>query len=316
MRSIRICLLLLLCVCTLTASAQITVGYGEGPGKAGYFNEKNHPGEEEPYPIGPLSFRLDGEYIWVADSIGAKMLKLDRSSKLLNEFVLVASPAECLIEDFALVKDTSGVTTSLWIIDGINKKLLHFDVAGKKLGEIAETAMTQPFRVEIGRTGHIFVADKAAQEIFLFDSFGKLVTSTNWEWSGFAVEGENDTLFRLFFEKESESTMLVVQKFGGEIAGEVALELPAGHFNPELWWADETAEECLITFTPAGGFEGKLAVVRVGFDGKVKASGELIPPFVMNRFIDRQNGNDVWLGVANFDEAPQGSFKLEPFTLP
>lgn len=316
MRFIRICFLLLMCMYSLAASAQITIEYGEGSGEAGYFNDKNHPGEEEPYPIGPLSFRLDGEHIWVADSIGAKMLKFDRSSKLVNEFALIASPAECLIEDFALMKDSSGVTKSLWIIDGINKKLLHFDVAGKKLGEIAEAAMVQPFRVEIGRTGHIFVGDKAAQEIFLFDSFGKLVTSTNWEWSGFAVAGENDTLFRLFFEKESETTMLVVQKFSGEIAGEVALDLPAAHFNPELWWVDEVAEDCLITFTPASGFEGKLAVVRVGFDGKVKASGELIPPYVMNRFIDRQNGSDVWIGVANFDEAPQGSFRLEPFALP
>lgn len=315
MRSLRICFLLLLCACSLAASAQITVEYGKGPGQAGYFNAINHPGEEEPYPIGPLSFRLDGEHIWVADSIGAKMLKLERSSKLINEFALVASPAECLIEDFALVKDASGVTESLWIIDGINKKLLHFDVAGKKLGEIAEAEMVQPFRVEVGRAGHIFVADKAAQEIFLFDSSGKLISKTNWEWSGFAVEGENETLFRLFFEKESERTMLVVQNFAGEITGEVALELPP-HFNPELWWVDETSEECLITFTPASGFEGKLTVVRVGFDGKVKASGELVPPYVMNRFIDRQNGNDVWIGVANFDEAPQVAFKLAPFTLP
>lgn len=315
MRSIRVWFVLLLCVCSVTASAQINIEYGEGSGKVGYFNEKNHPGEEEPYPVGPLAFRLDGEHIWVADSIGAKMLKLDRNSKLVAEFAVVASPAECLIEDFALVKDESGVTRSLWLIDGINKKLVHFDADGNRLGEIVNEALLQPFRVETGRTGHIFVADKAAQEIILFDNTGKLVTKTNWEWSGFAVAGENDTLFRLFFEKESQTTMLVVQKFGGEIAGEVALELPE-HMNPELWWADEATEECIITYTPATGYVGKLVVVRVGFDGKVKATGELTPPYVMNRFIDRQADNDVWLGTANFDEAPQGSFKLSPVDLP
>lgn len=315
MRSLRVWFVLLLCVCSVAASAQINLEYGEGPGKVGYFNQKNHPGEEEPYPVGPLAFRLDGEHIWVADSIGAKMLKLDRSSKVLAEFAVVASPAECLIEDFALVKDESGATKSLWLIDGINKKLLHFDVAGKQLGEIVNEALAQPFRVETGRNGHVFVADKATQEIILFDNAGKLLTKTNWEWSGFAVAGENDTLFRLFFEKESEKTMLVVQKFGGEIAGEVALELPE-HMNPELWWVDEAAEECVITYTPITGFAGKLVVVRVGFDGKVRATGELAPPYVMNRFIDRQADNDVWLGVANFDEAPESSFKLEPVTLP
>jgi hypothetical protein len=306
---------LLLCVCSVSAYAQVSVEYGEGPGKAGYFNSKNHPGEEEPYPVGPLAFRLDGEHIWVADSIGARMLKLDRGSKLVAEFSVVASPAECLIEDFALVKDDAGATKSLWIIDGINKKLLHLDTAGKQLGEIAEASLVQPFRVETGRTGHIFVADKGAQEIFLFDATGKLLTKTNWEWSGFAVAGEADTLFRLFFEQESKKLMLVVQKITGEIAGEVELDLPE-HMNPELWWADEAASECVITYTPAVGFAGKFVVARIGFDGKVKASGELKPPYVMNRFIDRQGENDVWLGVANYDEAPQGSFKVEPFTLP
>jgi hypothetical protein len=315
MRSTRIWFVLLLCLCSVAASAQISVEYGEGTGKVNYFNEKNHPGEEEPYPVGPLAFRLDGEHIWVADSIGAKMLKFDRSSKLVAEFAVVASPAECLIEDFALVKDDTGATKSLWIIDGINKKLVHFDVAGKQLGKIVNEALVQPFRVETGRTGHLFVADKGAQEVMLFDATGKLITRTNWEWSGFAVAGEADTLFRLFFEQESKKLMLVVQKITGEIAGEVELDLPE-HMNPELWWADEAAAECVITYTPATGFDGKFVIVRVGFDGKVKASGEITPPYVMNRFIDRQDADDVWLGVANFGEAPQGSFKVEPFKLP
>ncbi|MBU1106620.1 MAG: hypothetical protein KKB51_08150 [Candidatus Riflebacteria bacterium] len=315
MRSIRIWLVVLLCVCSVAAYAQIEVGYGEGPGKVGYFNQNNHPGEEEPYPVGPLAFRLDGDYVWVADSIGAKILKFDRSSKLFAEFSTVASPAECLIEDFALVKNEKAETESLWIIDGMNKKLIHFDVAGKKLGEIANDELVQPFRVEVGRTGHIFVADKGAQVIFLFDAAGKLVSKTNWEWSGFAVAGETDTLFRLFFEEESQKSVLVVQMLSGEIAGEIVLELPA-HINPELWWADETAGECIITYTPATGFEGKLVVARVGFDGQVKATGELTPPYVMNRFIDRQYGNDVWLGIGNFDDPPQGSFKIEPIALP
>ncbi len=315
MRSIRILFTLLLCVSSVAAFAQISVEYGEGAGKVGYFNEKNHPGVEEPYPIGPLAFRLDGEHIWVADSIGAKMLKLDRSSKVVSEFAVVASPAECLIEDFALVKDETGTTKSVWIIDGINKKLVHFDVAGTKLGEIVNEALVQPFRVEAGRTGHLFVADKGAQEIMLFDATGNLVTKSNWEWNGFAVAGEADTLFRLFFEEESRKLMLVVQKITGEIADEVVLDLPE-HMNPELWWVDEAAGELVMTYTPATGFEGKLVVVRVDFDGKVKASGELKPPYVMNRFIDRQGENDVWLGVADFDEAPQGSFKVEPITLP
>lgn len=315
MRSIRICLVLLGCFCSLVAFGQIEMKYGEEPGKVGYFNAKNHPGEEEPYPVGPLAFRLDGEHFWVADSIGARMFKLDSSSKVVTEFSVVASPAECLIEDFALVKDDSGMTGSIWLIDGINKKLLHFDVSGKKLGELVNEAFVQPFRVEVGRTGHIFVADKGTQEIMLFDNSGKLVTRTNWEWSGFAVAGEFDTLFRLFFEPESRKLILVVQKLTGEIAGEIELEVPE-HMNPELWWVDETAEEIVLTYTPAGGYEGKFVIARIDFDGKLKASGELKPPYVMNRFIDHQGSDDVWLGVANYEEAPQGSFRIEPFTLP
>ncbi len=312
----------------LAASAQVALPYGDGAGKVGYINGNNYPGIEEPVPLGPKSFRLADDHVWVVDSTGGKLLKLNKEKGLAGEFSLLASPPvvlpadvatnvpnlEVMIEDFAPVYDAEGRLTSFWFVDLMQNKLMNYAVDGTKLGEIKNEKLVQPYRVEVGRNGHIFVGDKGAQSIVVFDAEGKLMAETNWEWSGFAV-GAEDKLYRMFFESENSRSYLVLQNLAGDIEREIELDLP-GHLNPELWWVDEAKEEAVITFTPDTGYAGKFVVVRVGFDGKVKASGEIVPPIAMNRFIDHQGFAEVWLGVADYNKAPEGSFSVVPTSLP
>ncbi len=328
MRVSSLLLALVFSFTALAATAQVTLPYGDGPGKVAFINGNNYPGIEEPMPLGPESFRLAEDHVFVVDSIGGKLLKLSKEKGLVSEFSLLASPPmplpkdvatnspnlEVLIDDFAPAYDADGKLVSFWLIESMNKKLVNYAVDGQKLGELKSEKFVQPFRVETGRNGHIFVADKGAQCIFVFDNQQKLVSEANWEWSGFAV-GAEDKLYRLFFESENNRSYLVLQNLENVIEKEIELDLPE-HLNPELWWVDEAKEEVILTYTPPTGFNGKFVVARLGFDGKVKASGDLVPPMVMNRFIDHQGYEEVWLGVADFDKAPAGNFSVVPTKLP
>ena len=84
-------------------------------------------------------------------------------------------------------------------------------------------------------------------------------------------------------------------------------------FNPKLLWVDEVKSECVITYTPSEGFDGKFVVVRVGLDGKVIASSELDAPVAMNRIIDNIDYSDIYVGKCNFTNAPEGKFEIIPF---
>lgn len=314
----------------VTSFAQVTLPFGEGAGKAGFVNGNNFPGIEEPVPLGPKAFRLAEDHVWVADSIGGKLMKLNKEKGLVAEFSVLASPSlplpagtvvatnspnlEVLLEDLAPVYDAAGRLTAWWIVDLMNNRLLNYSVDGKKLGEIRHEKFVQPYRVEVGAGGHIFVADKGTQNVFIFDRDLKLVSEPHWEWSGFAVDPD-DRLYRLFFESENGKTYLVVQNVEGIIEKEIEVDLP-GHLNPELWWVDVAKEEFVLTYTPETGYEGKFIVARVGFDGKVKGSGDLVPPIAMNRFIDHQGFAEVWLGAADYGKAPEGSLSIAPVTLP
>ncbi|NCB40091.1 MAG: hypothetical protein EOM80_15125 [Erysipelotrichia bacterium] len=311
--------------------AQVVLPYGTGQGKVAFVNGNNYPGIEEPIPLGPKTFRLAGNDIWVADSIGGKLMQFSKEKGLIAEFSLLASPAtvltsvskvatkapdlELIIEDMAPVYDSEGKLVSWWIIDLMQNRLLNYSTDGKKIAELKHEKFVQPFRVEVGTAGHIFVADKGSQAIFVFDSALKLLSQPNWEWSGFAVGSETDTLYRLFYEAESAKTYLVSQNLENVIEKELELDLPE-HLNPELWWVNEVDEEFVLTYTPATRFEGKFIIARIGFDGKVKTSQDLVPPIAMNRFIDHNNFAEIWLGAADYGTAPAGNLTLLPMVLP
>lgn len=314
MKSKSIVVTILLCAISFVLQAQIEIKFGNSAGQAGYYNQNSHPGVEEPYPIGPLAFRVAGSDIWVADSIGAKLIKMDKEKGFTSELALVASPAEMLIEDFALVKDVESNVTGFWVIDAINNAVISYSTDGRKTGQLDFDKFVQPFRIEVGRSGHIFVGDKGAQAIFAFTPNGEYIGESNWEWSGFAVAGPDDSLYRLFYASEDGKTFMVSQNLAGEILREVELALPE-HMNPELWWVNDDKGQAVLTFTPATGFEGTFVLATVDFDGEVKSMAEIKPPFVMNRFIDSDK-NEVWSGTADYTTAPEGCLSLNRFPMP
>ena len=217
-----------------------------------------------------------------------------------------------IIDDFAPVLGEKGEVVAWWIADSCKNKLYKFSTDGKKLAEIENDQFGQLYRVEVGLGGHVFVADKVARAIFTYDSNGKFVKEETWEWSGMAVSKKKDRLYRLMYDKEARKNYLVCTNIKGKVRSGKLLDVTM--FNPKLWWVDEEKDECVITYSPAE-FKGVYNIVRVSLDGKVKASGELPAPIIMNRFIDNNNG-EVFIGKANFFNAPEGKFEVVPFKMP
>ena len=319
----------LLAFSTNVVFGDVAVPYGEGSGKVDYFNYIRFPKLGDPYPSGPASFRSVGDSIWIADSNACKLMEYNSSGKLLTEFSVLPKNLKSYIidekynvprrnmyiEDFAPVYDSEGKLISWWIIDRTSRKLLNFSLDGNKIAEINCDEFRQPFRIEVGKAGHLFIADKATRSIFIFTSEGKWVDNINWEWSGMAVAGADEKLYRLMYISEERKNMLVCTNLKGKVVKTQLLKVN-NTLNPRLWWVDEEKGECVFSYTPGDGFKGSYKVVRVGLDGVVRGEGEITAPIKMNRFIDRSEYGYVYISKCNYFKAPEGNFEIVPYKLP
>ena len=313
--------------------ADVNVPYGVGAGKTDFINNNKYPKVDDPQPTGPLSFRVVGDKIWIADSVRSKLMQFDKSGKFISEFITYPKGEKAFftekikdeklgetelpvllrtIDDFAPVYDEKGELQAFWVADSCKNIITKYSVDGNKINEVKHPEFCQVSRIEVGKGGHIFVADKVAKAIFTFDAEGNLCNKQPWEWSGFAVSGIDDTLYRLMYNNETRQNYISISTVDGkEIQG---APIQTYMFDPRLWWIDESKGECVITYSPAE-FKGNYYIIRVGLNGQVIADGEMPAPIIMNRYIDCNNG-EVYIGKGNYFKAPEGSFGVVPFKLP
>lgn len=325
--------------------ADVTISYGEGAGKVDFVNTNKYAEYEDPLPLGPLSFRIVGDKTWVADTVGGKLMQFDNKGKLISEFSVLpigVKPYELdeegfptpniIIDDIAPVLGQYGDLEAWWVVDSNENKLLKFSADGKPLAQLQDPDYSKLFRVEVGVSGHLFVADKGNRKIYIYDSNGNFISEQNWEGSGMAVAGKEDNLYKLIYFNEENRYILVTTNVNGKVIRSKALDVEM--LNPELWWVDDLKGEAVITYIPltafesdikrkdiedliaTEGFEGDLEIIRVGLDGSVKANGKFPAPFVMNRYIEHVDFEDIYIGKSNYLEAPNGDFEIIPYKMP
>lgn len=295
------------------AGCEALIPFGNEKGQVAFINDKNHPGIEEPLPLGPLAFQKSGEIIYVADSVGGKVSLFHQKKGFVKEFIITATPSEMLFDDIAL-DITNDKVVSMWLIDALSNSLLNINEDGKLINRITCDDFIQPYRVKISPSKLLYVADKGARKIFILNTKGAMLHELSWEWSGLAISPDVDILYRLLYLQESNTTFLVSSNLEGKITLEKELKL-GEHFNTELWAIDETNQEMLITYATSKAYVKKLVAARVGFDGEVKGKKGLIPPFAMNRFIAFDK-NEFWIASGDYSKAPNGSLKIHKFALP
>ncbi len=315
MKRCLITVALIACCLATPAFAEFSLPFGSGAGQVGFFNTNNHPDVEELVPVGPMAFRINGNEAWVADSMGGRVLRVTANGKVLAA-LSVTTATETSVQDLAIATDRKGQVTTLWVLDAITQQIVEMSPDGKTLrrlgGEGDEPGrFVQLHRIEIGKSGRLYVADKARQTITVLDGqSGTVVRERHWEWSGFCLD-VRENLCQLKWDGEAKETHLIREDFDGKLIDDTILALPP-HGNPELWWINPDGE-AIITFYPmlGEGQAGPLTLARVKMsDGKVSGTREINTPMVMSRGIEPA-GSGIWVVASDYAAAPKGAFAIK-----
>lgn len=323
----RLSFLTLFAVAASAVFAQVSVPYGDGSGQVSFINSVKYPKIEEATPFGPLSFKLVGDNIWVANSIAGKLLCFNKQGKLVSEAAVMPDALkklippgdkypllQILIEDMAPVFNSEGKLTSWWVTDSVKNEVINIDLKGKRLAVIKDKEFVQLFGIKCTASGYKFVSDKGAGEIFVFNEKNERVSALNWEWSDFAVD-ENNNIYRLFYDGEQQKSMLVFSNFLGEVICTTRVEIENA-LDPRLWWVNPETGEAVITYLANGEYKGEYDIARINADGTVAATGKIEAPIAINFFIDTIDYKNVWHCKANYSVAPKGTLDIVQFKMP
>lgn len=315
MRYIIIFVLVVLAAVPAFSQDELSLPFGDEAGKVAYLNPGNNPGVEEPLPWGPMSFRINGQEFWIADTVAGRIDRLDSHGKVLGTIPTPKSGKNAIIEDIALVRDGKGAVSSVWVADGINQEAVLYSTDGKKLktlgGPGGESGkFRQISRIEAGPSGRLYASDKGRQVITVFEPDGTVARELPWQWSGFCLDSR-ENLYHLTWDSQAKRLHLLSESPDGKPLSDEPLELPA-HTNPELWFITP-AGEAIITFSPDGTPLGTLKMARCTLMGKLVGILDIKLPIVMNRYLEPLDAESVWLGQADYNKAPAGAFRVIPF---
>lgn len=325
-----ICMAVCFAVATNMCFADVELNYGEGHGKVGFINANNHPNVEELNSEGPGSFRVVEGKLYIADSIGGKIIVVDQKGKIEKEFSVIPSGEpkrkpdfegdpclQIMIGDICPIKGQYGDYAGMWVSDSLKNRLLEFDKAGKLLRIVKNEKFVQIGRIEMGLGGHLFVADEGAEKIFILDEDGKIITHETWDGYGLAVSGLNENLSRLCYSEENEAIFFVMSNLNNALVKEILLDIP-GMMNPKLWWVDEDSKCFVISYMSNSdinedGSISKLRVAKISFNGKIMKTGAMNVASSMRRYIEHDNYEKIYIGKCDYDKAPNGKFSIVPF---
>jgi hypothetical protein len=308
----RIALILLLGMAVPTFGAGFSLPYGSGPDQVGFLNDKVQPDREELLPTGPLSFRMVAGKCWILDSVNGRLFLLDSDGKLAETISL--PPQEFGYYDDFAVSLENGKPTAFFVLSGATQEILKLSPAGvvqEKFGGHGDEPgkFAQLFRIEIGASGNMYVADHGRQILAVLSPSGKVIREVHWEWSGFCLDPD-ENLCRLQWDEAGQVNHLLVETPEGKSVRKAPLRV-GPHVNPNLWRVEKTGE-VVLTFVQNEKEEDQFFIARCGAEGEMIAVTKYTPPKVMNRFFD-WDGDVCLLGVADFNEAPMGRFRIEKF---
>jgi len=289
----------------------ITLSYGTGKTQVGFINQNNQPGIEELQPWGPLSFRVHGGEFWVADTVGGRILHLSNDAKLLRELDIGTTSA--MLEDIALKLDAAGKVEGVLALRSDTQEAVLMSLDGKVLTKYGGQGdgpgkFLQATFVDVSPSGNVFVADTGSQVLCVFNPDGSVLREMHWEWSGFALDPAGN-LARLQWDDKAKIGHLVIETPAGKKINDIGLQIEE-HTNPKLWMVGKDGSS-LVTYIPPEGFKGEYAWVICDKFGKVTSSGRVKPPVVMNRYLAQDTDGTWYLGVGDYNEAPNGNLKFE-----
>jgi hypothetical protein len=288
------------------------VGYGREAPQVGYYNHLINPQIEEAAALGPMSFRIHRGHLWLADSVGGRMLVFATDGKLVHALSLPDHPENTLIEDFAFQLNKSGAVTGVWIADGADgviklitypegREITRFGGSGDEPG-----LFRQIHQLETDLFGRLYVGDYGKSTITVFNAQGTLEREFPYSRSGFVLDKRGHLSTIEFSPKIGHSWATYGPS--GQLISSVHLGLPRCG-NPRLWFLEAGGGIC-VSFIPESGFRGLLHMYRFTATGAQNGRFTLRPPRAMNRFLDSPDGKAFYLALADFERAPKGKFLI------
>lgn len=263
----------------------------------------NLAASNEVFPLGPCSFRVVGQNLWVLDSINGRILCFDSANSLVHNIAVPDLKAGYSLVDFAVSVEDSGVATII-VADTNSKELIVLDGDGKVINIISDKSIKQIDEIDMDQNGWIYVGDYSSSSIMVFSIYGVLDRVVSWMNSGFAIDNDAN-LVTLEFNEKTGYCFVTFSSEGNEIARQ---EIGMAQMQAARLWHIDSMGRKLVSFSlPESGDE---QMQLLSSDNKVVARQDFSTPFYMNRYLTA-NDQAVWLVKANYFQNPEELIRVD-----
>lgn len=281
------------------------VDFGSGTNQLGISRPSGEAPEDPVY--GPLSVRVHGGALWVADSVRGRLVCLPSGEKSVQVLALPEAPANTLLEDFSLDIPRNRV----WIADAADGRILCLDLTSG--AEVAQCRLpsgelfAQVKQIEAAPDGSLLVWDVGKGSLLRFSQNGTFHSQCSIEPAGFALDG--DAWVHDLVASPLHGLIWRVRDSQGQEMRHVHVGLP-DYQNPRIWGVTSSGA-LLVSVIPPGGFKGHLHLMTVLPTGAVARVRRFSPAPTMNRCVALAEDGSLWLVRADFRQATAGCLTVE-----
>ncbi|MGM0599982.1 MAG: hypothetical protein ACQETH_09225 [Candidatus Rifleibacteriota bacterium] len=177
---IRIFILLTIILIAMTNhlySAKLAIGFDAD--QIGILNSSDFKGPVGlAMPYGPQAIKNIDETTKILDSVGRKIVTVDKEGKVLDTLDLKSIPKQYLPIDFCISDE--GDKKALWLLGNNGKTLIKLSLEGKVIGVVKSDhdffkEAFFPDTIHAGPEGQIIISDSSLKKIAIMDKNAKLI---------------------------------------------------------------------------------------------------------------------------------------------
>ena len=255
------------------------------------------PAGAEDFPVGPSSYRMVEDNLWVLDAAKGRVLCFNAENKLINDIKIPGLPAKFILDDFAL-QMADGKPVSIIVTESMDRQIVKFSLTGEEQLKIKTNELLQLDEIGIDTNGQFYVGDFAKEKIAVFSADGKMLRTIPWQGSGFAIDQENN-LHTITFTDNIGHTHIKLSPDGKELAKQ-ELGMPEVQ-NPRIWDINAKGEMLLSVVPPAGSAIDH-SLLTFSVSGEILNKAVFKNPYYIKRYL--MAGKDtVWLVSADYSSA-------------
>lgn len=277
------------------------ISFGESESQVSF----SAPKGAEDFPMGPNSFRMINDDLWVLDSVGGRLLSFDKNGKLTEKIKIPGLGKEFYLDDFAAQID-NGKIVSFWVAERFANVLTRVSRDGKELAKAASESLAQLDELAVDSKGQLYVGDYGKSQLAVFSNEGQFLRAIPWQLSGFAVD-QADNLHMINFVSGSGHQHLALNSEGKELfRTDIGL---SDMQNPRLWKVGEN-DSIIISFIPQTGNPTKNVLFSIAKDGTIVKKLDYKNPYYIARYLVLGE-KKCWVVDADYLKAPKKGIELK-----